>query len=162
MSDCYQMLRECVDEWQWCGDTWETQTMYFRVETFHSVCLKERCWTRVPRLQEWPEAPAETPNASLLRLRILEPFRPTALWPHGFRPGCHMYGLVSNDEFQIAIYYCWFPHMASGLLVKVWFFITFVLPQVRLNFTYESMFLLLKIGQHYVTSYCGILSSCLN
>lgn len=36
--------------------TWETQDTDLRVEMLQSACLKEGCWTRVPRLEEWPEA----------------------------------------------------------------------------------------------------------
>lgn len=90
--------------------------------------------TRVARNSE-----QKTANSFLLRLRALEQFRPTVLWSHGCRPGFNMYGLVLNDKFQTDIYYCCFLHIASGVLLKVWFL---------------SLFTFLKSGQVSLMRVC--------
>ena len=50
----YQMLRKRLHEWAWVN-TWEARNIDFRLGMMQSACLKEGFWTRVPRLQGWPE-----------------------------------------------------------------------------------------------------------
>lgn len=59
-------------------DTWETQD----TNCLQSTCLKEGCWTRVPRLQEWPE----TQNCYSLQtkdFRTLQTNSPVTTWVAG-------------------------------------------------------------------------------
>lgn len=121
VPECSQMLRECLDEWQWGRDTGRTKPCILEFKHASQIVprkdVEPESWDCKSGQKLW----AETANASLFRLRILEQFRPTALWSHGCRLGFNMYGLVLNDELQTAIYYCCFIHTVSGFLIKVWF-----------------------------------------
>lgn len=56
MPECHQMLRECLDEWQWGRDTRRLKPCISEFKhSSQSDCLKQRCWTRVLRRQKWPE-----------------------------------------------------------------------------------------------------------